>query len=102
MKLDVTQQLSGYDGTPMYDDEKQPLTMRSIILTALNSFTQGEHPTGEEKAKIYSLSVKISTNDQAELSLDDRTLIKKRAEMILRPITLGPVIAAIEDTPTKD
>lgn len=96
MRLDVTQAISGYDGKPIKEGEK-PATIRSLLLYALNAFQVDERPSPEDKAKCYALSVRIHEEDNVTLSLDDRTFLKKRAGLMLKPVALGPITAALEE-----
>lgn len=101
MKIDLSKVIHGYDGLPIKDQDDKPATMRSMMLYALNTLGFQEHQSAEEKAAIYALSVKLSGADSVDLTLDERTLVKKRAGLTLRPVTLGPVVAALED-PAED
>lgn len=109
MKIDVTQPLKDYSGKPILDEKGQPGELRFYIMQALNNLPQGETVSPEEKARCFALCTKIYSADEVEMSLDERSLIKKFAGKAYNPLAYGRICEILDpiepnpgDKPPKD
>ena len=81
MQIDVTQQVRGFDGTPIQDVSlcdacaaagkqtilsQKPLTLRSILTTSLASTHQSDGDDIEDKLKRFDLAMTIQKHDVFE------------------------------------
>lgn len=93
MTINLTQVLHDYKNEEIKEEVRKvvdgnldvrmiPLTLKSAILTALNSFLPGEIIPPDVKVHLNVLSIKIWENDEIEFSLDDIILIKERVGII--------------------
>lgn len=96
MKFKVTEGILDYKNQPIKEGEEQ-VTYRGVFNMALNSFEQEEKPTSEEKAKCFQLTLKLFSNNEVDLSVDERALIKSRVEKIYNsPLIFGRVTEFLE------
>lgn len=83
------------DGNAVVQDGKvvmEKQTLRSIIITALNSTGSGEVLVAEDKAKIFALSSKLYASKNVELTLDEMVFIKDRVAKIFNsPLIYGRI-----------
>lgn len=100
MKITMTTPITDYEGNveaaDPNDKSQGDLTVRKLIMTALNSSAQGEVLTAEDKAKIYSLTVRCYATNEVSLTVDDLAFIKKRALTILTPLGAGRLIDILD------
>jgi len=96
MKIKLTSEILNYDNKPILDEEKKPITYRSIFITALNAQIKSEELKPEQKFKMFSLSVKIYEADEVDLNVEDLVLIKERVGLIFTPIIYGRVNELLE------
>lgn len=107
MRINVLNGIKDYEGTYLKDRkvdsdggaivedgkvvlEKQ--TIRSILITALNSAAQGEVLVAEDKAKIFALSSKLYGSKVVDLTLDEMVFIKDRVAKIFNsPLIYGRI-----------
>jgi hypothetical protein len=98
MKIDLLQPILDYEGKPIKNPDGTEFTLRSAMAVALNNQAEGEPPlTGEQKAKIYRLSVKIYEDKECDLTVDDRAFIKERAGKVLTSVAFGRVSDMLEE-----
>ena len=106
MKLDVTQQLTNLDGTPLERpsracptcgraDESEPITLRGVTTTSLLAQTQ-EQMKGDEKAKRWALAIRIEQEDAPILSVEEMALVKRLVGEIQPSLVVGQVWAMLE------
>lgn len=98
MKINVTDTVKAYDGQPLLSEKNQPIQLRTLIINYLNGQSEKEQPSGEEKLKIFELSMKIQKEDEPDLSLDERSLIKTKAETHATPMIYGQIANLLEET----
>ena len=113
MRIDVTQAVYDYEGKPIsknktdakgklvLDADNRPVqesqTIREFFTTALNSATQNETFTAEQKAKAYQISLKLWAGKEANLTLDDRAFLKERINLIfINPMLCGRLCDILE------
>jgi hypothetical protein len=90
MKLDVRQHLLDYEGKPGTQ------SLRETLSICLNNVAEGEQFTPEDKNKIFQLTTKIFSNNNPDLTVDDRSFIKVRAGKIFTPLMYGRVCELME------
>lgn len=96
MKINLSETIKSYDGKDLIGEGKTPIILRDLIVTALNNVTREEILIAEQKAKIYQLSVKLYSNKEVDLTLDDRSFIKERAGKVLLPLAYGRICEILE------
>lgn len=100
MRINVTAAIKNYEGEIIKKDDK-PFTVRDALIIALNSQMEKDIITAEDKAKIYQLSIRIYAGKEVDLTLDDRSFIKKRADKFLSPLVYGRICDILEDKPLE-
>jgi hypothetical protein len=90
MKIDVTQQLTELDGTPMVTGKQvcqmcgqpvgktEPMTVRVAAVRALSvTFRDEQGLTGEDRVARFHLALKITDDDEPNLTVEEIALVKK-------------------------
>ena len=87
------------NGAVMYDETGEPVvlapaadfTLKTACFQALNSRLPGDEEMPEqEKLRIFMLTMKIAgATDEAHLTADDVSLLKKRAAKAFTPLVMG-------------
>ncbi len=79
MKINLTQTVKNYDGTDIMNSDTEVLTVRLVILAALNDATD-KHPafTIKEMDKSYRLAKKLYEGDTMAIDTDDAHYIRER------------------------
>ena len=90
MKIDVTQQLTELDGTPMTTGRQicqtcgqvigkvEPMTVRLAAARALSvTFRDEQGLGGEERVTRFHLALKVTDEDEPNLMVEEIALIKK-------------------------
>lgn len=90
--------IKDYDGQSVKYDNGDEFTFKSVARLALNNSIQGEEIDGEQKVKMFELSVKLGSADEVELSLDEANLIKERAaKTVPSPLLYGTIASMLEE-----
>lgn len=101
MRLDVTRQLTNLDGTPLVQPgtrcptcghviDPEPVTLRGVATTSLLAATRDQVP-GEEKARRWTLAMRIQQEDAPDLKVEELALIKEMVGKVQPPLTVGQV-----------
>lgn len=107
MKLDVTQVLKDYQNKPIFKSEmekgemvktEEKLTLRDVISIAINATPANRNKpmTAEEKNKAYQISIKIWSEKEVDLTIDQLAFIKKRVVDVYNPLVAGRVSDILE------
>lgn len=104
MKIDVTQQLTELDGTPMVTGKRmcsacgqmvgeiEPMTIRLAATRALSITFKGEETLpGGEKVAQFHLALEITDEDEPDLRVEDVALIKERVGKMYGQVVVGRV-----------
>ena len=104
MKIDVTQQLTELDGTPMVTgkqicqvcghvvSEPEPMTVRLAAARALAAMLPDERSLpGDEKVARFHLALRITDEDEPDLKAEDVVLIKELVGKVYGSIIVGRV-----------
>jgi hypothetical protein len=98
MLVKVNTEVKDYDGEVLRYDGGDPMTFKTVARQALNNVLQNEELSGEEKLKMFDLSVKLGNGEEVELNLDEANLIKSRAaKTVPSPLLYGAVAKVLED-----
>src|SRR5688572_10071265 len=97
MKIDVTQNLQEYDGTPFKE-----LTFRSATVQLLNGFRDDEPQTAELKDRCYALARKLYEGKEVTLTIKESSLIIERAEAVGTVFVQGEVKRILESKEPND
>jgi hypothetical protein len=118
MRLNVKQPVLDYEGNPLLANKtnpdgsavigedgrpvREPETLRSYLVTALNNKTTSEHEPvpAEEAAKRYQLSVKLYAKNDVDLTLAEATLLQERVGKLYgdMPLIVGRIGDVLEGT----
>lgn len=111
MKLNVTQQVIGFNGNPLTKSEKDDsaVDLREILVTACLNPDPKEFTDGTSKYRIYKLLKRVSNEDEDEVEIkaEEIATLKKLVAAIYPVAVLGPVYDLLEDArsnkePEKD
>jgi len=114
MKINVTQQITGLDGTPMVTGkqicqmcgqvvgESEPMTVRLAATRSLTaSFRDEQGLTGDEKWPRFHLALKITDENEPSLTVEDIALVKKLVGKMYGPVVVGRVWAILDPPEVK-
>lgn len=82
MKLVHSQEVLNLDGTPMQQGDKT-MTMKDLVVHTLGMEIPDEKLGAEKKARCWALMNKFMKGRKADLTSEDRALIKERAAVTL-------------------
>lgn len=102
VKIYFLQSLINLDGSPLETvtaacpacgraTEKRTLTLYSVCAEALLAQLRDENPPGEEKARRYQLALKITNEDEIELTPEEAVLIRSLVAKVYGPLVVGQV-----------
>lgn len=94
MPKNVDQVLCDLNGKPIPEDASEgskPATIRFVAVNALLASVDGENPSGDEKAKRYSLAIKLHAGGEHEFAPEDLALIKRLVGQVYGPLIVGQV-----------
>ena len=90
MKIKVNIPILDYDKKPIVDAQtKEPVTYRKVFANALNALQENETMTGDQKTRIYQISLKLYDSDEVDLTVDQMSLIKDRVAKFYTPLLFG-------------
>lgn len=92
--MDLTKPLLDLDGNSFPDQA----THKTVLIGALlNTLKGDEHMNGEQKLKLYTLSMKINdTAAECRLSAEDVVLLKDRVGRAFPPLVVGRVFELLD------
>lgn len=102
MKLDMTEELIGLDKAtiPVSAENKTPLTLRLVAISALQANFDHEQVGGDEKLKRFNLAQKCYENDTVDLPANEIMLIRQLVGLAYSPAVVGPaykILDALDD-----
>jgi len=95
MKIDVTKQLTNFNGDPAMGPDGTPILVRWALCTALES--GDKEADGEIKFRRGALGQKIINSDSPDLDEEDRTELKKLVKEIHSPSVVFQVVGMLSD-----
>jgi len=109
MKINVTQQLTELDGTPMVTgkqicqmcgqvvSKKEPMTVRLAATRALTAIFRDEQSLpGDQKITRFHLALKLTDEDEPDLQAEDIVTIKKLVGKMYGPVIVGRMWAILD------
>jgi len=110
MKIDVTQQLTELDGTPMVTGKQvcqvcgsvvgdaMPMTVRLAATRALTAMFRDEQDSlaGEEKVARFHLALRIVDEDEPELKVEEVAQIKGLVGKMYSQVIVGRMWAILD------
>lgn len=109
MRINVTQQLTELDGTPMVTgkqvcqkcgqvvNEKEPMTVRLATVRALTAMFRDEQSLeGEKKVARFHLALRITDEDEPSLTAEEVVLIKKLVGKMFGNVIVGRTWAILD------
>ena len=114
MKIDVTQQLTELDDTPMTTGrqicpacgqvigEPEPMTVRLAATKSLTASYRDERDlAGDRKVVRFHLALKITDEDEPDLKAEEVVLIKELVGKMYGPIVVGRMWAILDPANTS-
>ena len=95
MKIDMTKAIKNLEGDNIDNPEsklkeKAPLTMKILCTNSLLTPTQDERNIdGNEKAKRFELAMRIYTEKEVDLDIDELKLVKDLIGKVYSPLVVG-------------
>lgn len=97
MKIDVTTPILNLDGTPVKD-----VTLRTVALRAMMDPQRGDDQmSGDGKAKLFHLAMKINAEDQPDLDIAELKLLRDRVDGGMTPLFVGRVREILDNKEAK-
>lgn len=85
-----------YEGKPIKENDKEA-QIRTLIINAIQSSSDNQTVTGEEKFARFKLCEKISKGGDVEISIEDAAMIKKCVGSgVYTPLAVGRVYDLLE------
>lgn len=92
MKIDWTQPLTDLSGATISDEQGRPITLGKTAIHAL--LTVRETVAAQEKFERFLVAGKVHAN--ADITLEEATLIKQATGEVLTPLAMGVIWQALE------
>ncbi len=95
MKIDMTKPIKNLIGVNLENPEsklkkKEPFTMRIVCTNSLLTPTQDDkNIDGNEKARRFELAMRVYTEDEIDLNVDELKLIKDLIGRLYSPLVVG-------------
>lgn len=84
--------INNIDGTPMDNGGGKPVTVQSIIMSALLAqFPDETNLSGDEKFTRFKLAMRLDKESEQDLTPEDSTLIKRLVGKGFGPLVVGQV-----------
>ena len=105
MKIDMTKTIKNLIGVDLENPEsklkeKEPLTMRIVCTNSLLTPTQDDkNIDGNEKAKRFELAMRIYTEDEIDLNVDELKLLKDLIGRLYTPLVVGRAYQILDPKP---
>lgn len=88
MKVKPKQEILFYDGSPIKNpDTKTAITVKELIVQSINTAEEGD--SGEDKMRAFDISMRMYSDKEVDLSVEDMNFILKKAEKVLVPVAYG-------------
>lgn len=109
MKINVTEQLTELDGTPIVTgkqvcqmcgqvvSEEEPMTVRLAATRSLTAtFRDEQSLAGDEKIVRFRLALKMTDTDEPDLKAEEIVLVKKLVGKMYGPVVVGRMWAILD------
>lgn len=96
MKLDMTQGLTGFDGTPL-EDEGTLIVLRTVCINALLATLEDDrNRSGEDKLTAWVLAKRLYDEDTPDLKVEEVASLKQRVGECFSPSVVGPALGLLD------
>ena len=105
MKIDMTKPIKNLIGVNLENPncklpKKDPLTMKIVCTNSLLTPAQEDkNIDGNEKAKRFELAMRIYTEDEIDLSIDELKLLKDLIGKLYTPLVVGRAYQILDPKP---
>jgi len=104
VKINPDMVLVDYDGKPIMvpdgENSTKELTLRSVIIQALNLMVEGKLLTAEKKNQAFQICVRMNPGKPLDLKVEDMAFIKERVAIFYNALVYGRV-GEIFDGPSE-
>ena len=94
MKINHETEILDYSGEPIPNQEGQPVTFRSVVISALNSLDP--QLTAEKKVQAFQICMRMNPGKLLRLSLDEAKLVKDMAAKITNALIYGRICEILD------
>lgn len=96
MRIDVTQAIKDFKNEPVLNENKEPVTFRDIASVAINTEDNEHRMTAEKKNQAFQIGIKLWSDKEVDLTVDQAALIKERVGLFYSPAVYGRVCEMLE------
>lgn len=104
MRINPDQIIMGYDDKPVEvpagKDSTKEMTLRSVIIFALNSIDRSKPLTAEKKNQAFQICVRMRPGKPLDLKVEDLAFIKERVGIFYNALVYGRV-GEVFDSPAE-
>lgn len=111
MKINVTKVLHDLEGAtlkvpPIRDakgeiiEPERNLTLRKVCLDAIQAQLPNDTPDGEEKFKRFRLAIRLSSEDEPDLSAEEITKLKRLIGLGFGALVVGRAYEILDPSPS--
>ena len=102
MLRDFAQNLLDLDNEPMKDPAGVTVTLQNATVNALMASDPNDNPDGVEKAKRFTLAMKIhGTKEPVDVTAEEIALIKKLIGKVYTALVVGRAYELLEQKPEE-
>lgn len=95
MIIKVNQPIKDYEGKVVKNEGKE-LSLKIVLINALNFISPQVKSTVEDKLRAYKLSIEVMTKDEVDFKVEDLVKIKENINQMYTPLVVGQVVMIIE------
>jgi hypothetical protein len=100
MKINVTTPIKDYQGKDIVNGE-EPVTLRGLIDTSINTTIDGEVLTADAKSKLFQIGIKLWSGTDLDFTHDQLALIQERGGKALTSLAYGRLCELIDPQPAN-
>ncbi len=97
MKINVLTEILDLAGKTI-PDGKDKLTLRTILSKALSELPAGDKPDGKSSVEKLNLALRIVSNDEVDLSIEDSQMLMDLVGKMYMPLVAGRVWHILDPT----
>jgi hypothetical protein len=93
MKLNVSRQLTQFNGKPLMNQQGEPAILRDYLLVAIN------HPvdTPEKAVQMRKLGVRIALHDEVTITVSENKILQENLVKTTMTVVAGQIIMLLEE-----
>lgn len=101
-KVDFNTEIKGPDDETLKWADGSPTTLRKVAVEACGALSPADqNMSGEDKAKLWFLAVRVQATEAIDLTVDEASLLKKRIGIVFGPFVVGPAFQLLEGKPER-